>query len=168
MSSTGVQTVREWKICKTGAGINQHFFTEDYQGRKTENRKCIKCEEVVTASNSGTSTMNKHYKRCSVSSMPLKRPSGQSHLNIYFSFSSIFFIFYIKQCSLDIQRENAGANVAIKVIKFLKDYSVCSPTVAHPIKTVLKKWIDKTTLPKPCFLILDRFMTFGKKNVKVN
>ena len=82
MSSTDVQTVREWKICKTGAGINQHFFTEYYEGRKIENRNRIKYEDVVTASNSGTSAMNKHYKRCSLSNMPLKRPRGLSHLGM--------------------------------------------------------------------------------------
>ena len=77
-----MQTVCKWKICKTGAGINKHFLTESYQGRRTENRKCSKCEEVVTASNSGTSATNKHYKRCSVPNMPLKRPRGQSHLGM--------------------------------------------------------------------------------------
>ena len=34
MFFTGVQTFREWKIYKTGAGISQHFFTEYYQGQK--------------------------------------------------------------------------------------------------------------------------------------
>ena len=44
---------------------------------------------------------------------------------------------------MDSQRENADSTVAIKIIRFLKELSVCSLIVAHSPKTVLKKRIDK-------------------------
>ena len=60
---------------------------------------------------------------------------------------------------MHIQRENADANVAIEVSKLLKEYSVCSPIVANPIKTASKKWIDKNDIAQALLIILDRYST---------
>ena len=41
MSSTGVQTVREWKLCKRGAGINQTFLPSITKDEKQRIRSVL-------------------------------------------------------------------------------------------------------------------------------
>ena len=86
--------------------------------------------------------------------------------NIYNSFSSIFFISYNQECSLDIQRETEEANVAIKAFIFLKEYSVCSPTITYPIKTVLKKWIDKKDIDQGLLYKSGPFYDFMREQIQ--
>ena len=59
--------------------IYKFFLCEFRNGRKTQRRKCIKCQTIVTANNHGTSPMHNHRRRCDTM-FQKKNQSNQSKL----------------------------------------------------------------------------------------
>ena len=61
--------------------IYDDFLVELVNNRKTENRKCLKCDHIVKSVNGGTSDMHNHIKKCLGRAGDRTLDIGQSQLN---------------------------------------------------------------------------------------
>ena len=53
----------EYRLIKSSNKIYDDFLVEFVNKRKTENRKCLKCDHIVKSVNGGTSGMHNHIKK---------------------------------------------------------------------------------------------------------
>ena len=54
----------ERKIIRSNNEIHSKFFFEIVNGRKTDNRMCTKCSQIVISMNYGTSSRRTHWNAC--------------------------------------------------------------------------------------------------------
>ena len=63
-SSSSVTIKTEYRFLRLPNEIYKHFYVEFRNDRKTDKRKCIKCDTIVTSCNGGTSGMRNHLSVC--------------------------------------------------------------------------------------------------------
>ena len=70
-----------YRPIKSSNKIYDDFLVEFVNNRKTENRKCLKCDHIVKSVNGGTSGMHNHIKKCLGRAGDRTLDIGQSQLN---------------------------------------------------------------------------------------